>query len=119
MRLYVQYIFFVRKEFKRLTLFYFLQLKGVDVFRPDKLFDAAKLYYGMSRLATLLVDQVMVFPGSLLILVLFVFKSFVRYGSPLEIPFLQKFGSPPGIGAGSLLISSENRVNLRCLLFQT
>lgn len=34
------------------------QLKDIDVFRPEKIWDTAKLMYGISALGTLLVDQV-------------------------------------------------------------
>ncbi|KAJ6642502.1 85/88 kDa calcium-independent phospholipase A2 [Pseudolycoriella hygida] len=33
------------------------ELKEIDVFRPDSLFDAAKLAYGISAIGNLLVDQ--------------------------------------------------------------
>lgn len=33
-------------------------LKDIDVFRPDSILQSAKLYYGISALGNLLVDQV-------------------------------------------------------------
>jgi hypothetical protein len=36
----------------------FVQVPEIDVFRPDSLFDAARLAIGVSNLGALLVDQV-------------------------------------------------------------
>lgn len=40
-------------------------LKDIDVFRPDSILQSAKLYYGISALGNLLVDQVVFFNSSI------------------------------------------------------